>query len=493
MLFNSVSFLWFFPLVTALYFVLPHRLRWGMLLAASCIFYCYFIPAYLLILLFTIVVDYVAGLLLASTTGSRKKWILGASICANVGVLVFFKYIMFLNDNLAALAGFLGWRYPLSTLNIILPIGLSFHTFQAMSYTIEVYRGNQQVERHLGIYALYVMFYPQLVAGPIERPQNLLHQFREVHAFDEARVTEGLRMMLWGMFKKVVIADNLALIVNPVYAHPHDYHGIALLIATVFFSFQIYCDVSGYSDIALGAAKVMGFTLMRNFRSPYFSASISEFWRRWHISLSSWFRDYVYIPLGGSRVSRSRTLANLVIVFVMSGLWHGANWTYIVWGALHGFFLAFGLMTDRLRKALISRMGLIRWPRALTALRMLSVYGMVTLGWVFFRAATLPDAFLICRRIASGTVSVLQSVVWPVAAQQGYGSRLYLLGYGQLIWCAVLIGVIVGVEALNGREGNRRPWVRLPLWARWVACEIMVLATLYLGASEAQQFIYFQF
>jgi hypothetical protein len=182
-----------------------------------------------------------------------------------------------------------------------------------------------------------------------------------------------------------------------------------------------------------------------------------------------------------------------VIVFVMSGLWHGANWTYIVWGALHGFFLAFGLMTDRLRKALISRMGLIRWPRALTALRMLSVYGMVTLGWVFFRAATLPDAFLICRRIASGTVSVLQSVVWPVAAQQGYGSRLYLLGYGQLIWCAVLIGVIVGVEALNGREGNRRPWVRLPLWARWVACEIMVLATLYLGASEAQQFIYFQF
>jgi D-alanyl-lipoteichoic acid acyltransferase DltB (MBOAT superfamily) len=257
MLFNSFSFFVFFPLVTGLYFLLPHRQRWALLLAASCVFYMYFIPKYLLILAFTIVVDYFAGLLIENARGGRRRMCLGLSIIANVGVLALFKYFNFLNENLTALAHFLGWNYSMSTLSLVLPVGLSFHTFQAMSYTIEVYRGNQKAERHFGIYALYVMFYPQLVAGPIERPQNLLPQFRQKHNFNYERVTSGLRLMAWGLFKKTVVADRLALFVNKVYAEPGSFDGPVLVLATLFFAFQIYCDFSGYSEIAIGSARVM--------------------------------------------------------------------------------------------------------------------------------------------------------------------------------------------------------------------------------------------
>ena len=332
MLFNSMSFFVFFGLVTPTYFLLPHRFRWLLLLAASCVFYMAFVPVYLLILLFTIIVDYFAGLLIHGSTGKTRKLWLVASIVSNVGVLFFFKYFNFFNENLTHLAEFLNWQYSIRSLQILLPIGLSFHTFQAMSYTIEVYYGRQQPEKHFGIYALYVMFYPQLVAGPIERPQNLLPQFREVHSFDPYRVSLGLSRMIWGLFKKVVIADRLVYLVDVVYVHPGYYDGLSLFTATIFFAFQIYCDFSGYCDIALGAAQVMGFHLMENFEQPYFSRSISEFWRRWHISLSTWFKDYLYIPLGGNRLTLVRTWGNLAIVFLVSGLWHGANWTYIVWG-----------------------------------------------------------------------------------------------------------------------------------------------------------------
>ncbi|WP_242651764.1 MBOAT family O-acyltransferase [Ruminiclostridium cellulolyticum] len=298
MLFNSIEFLIFFPLVTALYFLLPHKIRWFLLLISSCVFYMAFVPKYILILGVTIVVDYFAGIIIARMQGDNKRIFLIVSLITNIGMLFVFKYFNFFNENIKHLADFLNWNYPISGLSIILPIGLSFHTFQSMSYIIEVYRGKQQPEKHFGIYALYVMYYPQLVAGPIERPQNMLWQFHTEHSFDAHRVSDGMKLMAWGLFKKVVIADNLALVVNSIYGNPTQVNGLSLVVATYFFAFQIYCDFSGYTDIARGASRVMGIELMQNFKRPYFSKTISELWKRWHISLSSWFSDYVYIPLG---------------------------------------------------------------------------------------------------------------------------------------------------------------------------------------------------
>lgn len=299
MLFNSFQFLIFFPVVTLIYYLLPHRFRWLHLLISSCVFYMAFIPVYIFILFFTIIVDYIAGIMIEKESGRRRRLFLIISILVNVGFLAIFKYYNFFTENVNELLRLLHIAYhPIPLLNIILPVGLSFHTFQAMSYTIEVYRGNQKAERHFGIYALYVMFYPQLVAGPIERPQNLLHQFKEEHKFSSQNLMDGLRLMLWGFFKKLVIADRLAQYVTIVYSFPAEFHYMNLIIATLFFTIQIYCDFSGYSDIAIGAARCMGFNLMTNFNRPYFSTNIQEFWKRWHISLSTWFRDYLYISLG---------------------------------------------------------------------------------------------------------------------------------------------------------------------------------------------------
>lgn len=299
MLFNSIEYLLFFPIVCALFFLLPHKVRWFHLLVASCIFYMYFIPVYILILFLTIIVDYIAGIMIEQAVGRRRKWFLVMSIFANVGILVVFKYYNFLTENFNALFHITHLPLTIPYMDIILPIGLSFHTFQAMSYTIEVYRGNQTAERHFGVYALYVMFFPQLVAGPIERPQNVLHQFHEKHTLKYENVAVGVRLILWGMIKKVVIADRLSMVVDSVFNAPYGHSGVMAGIAAIFFSFQIFCDFSAYSDIAIGSARVMGFKLMTNFNKPYHSRSISEFWKRWHISLSTWFRDYLYIPLGG--------------------------------------------------------------------------------------------------------------------------------------------------------------------------------------------------
>src|ERR1017187_1193708 len=294
MLFNSFEFLVFFPIVTGGYFLLAHKFRWMWLLAASCYFYMAFVPVYILILGGTIIIDYFAGIWIGKSEGSTRKLFLVLSLVTNIGVLVFFKYFNFLNENLGIILHGAGYQNPIPFLSILLPIGLSFHTFQAMSYTIEVYRGSQQTERHFGIYALYVMFYPQLVAGPIERPQNMLHQFHEKHEFDYDRLKSGIALIAWGMFKKIVIADRLGLFVNQVYDNVHEYQGISLLVAIFLFAFQIYCDFSGYTDIALGAARTMGFRLMYNFNFPFGTKNISDFWRHWHISLSSWYNDYLY-------------------------------------------------------------------------------------------------------------------------------------------------------------------------------------------------------
>jgi alginate O-acetyltransferase complex protein AlgI len=471
MLFNSVAFLIFFPITTVLFFVLPHKVRWAHLLFASCVFYAYFVPIYLLILAFTIAVDYAAGILIESSVDRRRKLYLLASIVANVGVLCVFKYWNFVNRNLTSALGMMGIRNLVPMLSIALPLGLSFHTFQAMSYTIEVYRGKQAAERHFGIYALYVMFYPQLVAGPIERPQNMLPQFRVHQTYDPARVAEGLKRMAWGFFKKMVVADNLAMVVTPVYAHPGAYSGAQLAVVTVCFAFRIYCDFSGYSDIALGSAQVMGFKLMQNFDAPYESTSLGEFWRRWHISLSTWFKDYLYIPLGGNRKGKARGVLNKMIVFVVSGLWHGANWTYVIWGALHGAYLvveqAVGSATPAGRARSLARRA-VAW--AVT-------FALVCLAWVFFRADNVSDSFRIIGRILTLAPGA------PGAAAGALDSRVAYLA---------LTPIVMALEGYDRRRGLFDRIAQLSPVSRYAFYVVLIYGTILFRGVSAQ-FIYFQF
>ena len=398
MLFNSLQFIFFFIVVTLAYYSLPHRGRIWLLLVASCYFYAVFKPIYILILFVTIIVDYFAGIWIANNTGSKRKWILVLSLVSNIGFLAYFKYYNFFIENLNNTLFNFGSNAHFDLLDILLPIGLSFHTFQAMSYTIEVYRGNQKAEKDFSIYALYVMFYPQLVAGPIERPQNLLWQFHTYFKYNFENIKAGLMRIAWGMFKKVVIADRLAMLVDYSYDNPLDHNGLTLLVATIFFTFQIYCDFSGYSDIAIGTARVMGFKLMENFDAPYSSTSISEFWRRWHISLSGWFRDYLYIPLGGNRVREYRKYFNLFFVFMMSGLWHGAAWTYIVWGALHGIYLVFAQLRDKYLPFSLSKSPNAPFTKFIN---LTITFILVMFTWVFFRAKGMSNAKIIFKKIFS--------------------------------------------------------------------------------------------
>lgn len=483
MLFNSIEFLVFFPVVTALYFILPHRLRWAHLLAASCVFYMGFIPVYILILGFTIVVDYFAGILIEGAWGRRRKTFLLLSLAANIGVLAVFKYYNFLNRTAADLAGALGVAYAVPFLSIALPVGLSFHTFQAMSYTIEVYRGRQRAERHFGIYSLYVMFYPQLVAGPIERPQNLLHQFYERHEFDYARVTNGLKLMLWGMFKKVVVADRLAVYVDAVYNSPLEWGGQPLAVATVFFAFQIYCDFSGYSDIAIGAAQVMGFKLMTNFNRPYHATSISEFWKRWHISLSTWFRDYLYVPLGGNRVAPPRWYFNLFVTFLVSGVWHGANWTFVAWGAINGFYLLFSIWTRRPRERLVRLVGLDRRPALHRLLKIGVTFALTCYAWVFFRAHSISDAIYINRAIASAILDPLR----------GAGYVFAPMPPAEVALAVGAVALMEAVHLVQRKRGMRAMLSERPAWFRWAVYYALAAAVLLAGKFGERQFIYFQF
>ncbi len=493
MLFNSINFLIFFPVVTTLFFLAPQKARWLVLLAASCFFYMAFMPAFILILAFTILVDYVAGIYIERSVEKRRLIFLIASIVANVGVLFVFKYFNFFNANLASLADFLHWQYSLEALSIVLPIGLSFHTFQSLSYTIEVYRGRQKAERHLGILGTYVMFYPQLVAGPIERPQNLLHQFRERYAFELRRVGAGLSLMLFGFFKKIVIADNLAPFVNQAYASPAEYSGIALAIATVFFAFQIYCDFSGYSDIAVGSAKVMGFTLMQNFRHPYFARSVGEFWQRWHISLSTWFRDYVYIPLGGNRVSSLITNRNILITFFLSGVWHGANWTYVLWGLLNGMMLIVERFIYHSGSFLHS--GTLRLRSFIGApIQVLTTFTLICFAWIYFRASTLADAQLIAGKILSDWYSVGEKFVGAsfLQTQVFFGRSHY-----DFYWCIVGIAILLVADFVQERRllptifSPQRPVTAAIL--AWFVVSTAMLLIIVLGRTDSSQFIYFQF
>ena|SRR5579859_5647910 len=480
MLFNSFQFLIFFPLVTIIYFLLPHKYRWFQLLVASCIFYMVFIPVYILILFLTICIDYVAGIAIENAVGRRRKFLLAISIVTNVGILAVFKYYNFFAENLNEVF------HNIPLLTIALPIGLSFHTFQAMSYTIEVYRGNHRSERHFGIYALYVMFFPQLVAGPIERPQNVLHQFHEKKTFDYANLTSGLKLILWGLFKKVVIADRISLATNEVFNDPGHQSALSLIIGTVFFSFQIYCDFSGYSDIALGTARVLGFKLMKNFDAPYQAKNISEFWQRWHISLSTWFRDYLYISIGGNRVSVPRWYFNLFFVFLVSGFWHGANWTFLIWGALHGFYLIFAYATSKWRTGFMNITGMSKMKWLFNPLQVIITFILVSFAWIFFRANSLRDAWTIVRKIITMDGMTLGKADVHGLPDSYLGlPRWY---FGSII---LLIIFLLVADFLITRKYVPR-LMSVPL-VKYLTYFLLVFAIIFLGVYHNNRFIYFQF
>lgn len=465
MLFNSLQFLFFFIIVSILYWGLPHRSRWVLLLVASCYFYMTFIPSYIFIIGFTVVIDYIAGLMMdrIKHTGWRKT-VLVVSLISNIGILCFFKYVDFFDHALGQVIG----QPPFPYLGFLLPVGLSFHTFQAMSYTIEVYRKNYPAEKHFGIYALYVMFYPQLVAGPIERPQNILWQFHKEQKFDTGQFKSGLMQMAFGLFKKVVIADRIAEIVDKAYAHPNQQNGRTFLIVSILYSFQIYCDFSGYSDIGIGAARTMGYKLVNNFNAPYLSRSLGEFWSRWHLSLSTWFRDYLYIPLGGSRVKSIFKYRNLLIVFLVSGLWHGANWTFIVWGLMHGTLLIIeNLAKDKSNKA--SKIESI----GASTLKAVATFSLVTLLWIYFRAPNVNTAWRVVREIFSS--SVLHPFNQEVA------------NFGLLVYCALLIVILMLKDRYMAIIPTRNNWVFYGVLSMLVICCYLF------GVFNHKQFIYFQF
>ena len=398
MQFNSIEFLLFFPTVCAAYFLAPFRYRWVLLLVASYFFYAWWDPRFLVLIGVSTLIDYFAALLMGSVKRRELRTaFLFLSLFSNLGLLFTFKYLGFATELFAGLVGLFGVEYSPPDLGILLPVGISFYTFQKLSYTIEVFRGTHSPERHLGIFALYVSFFPQLVAGPIERSTRLLPQFFNEHSFDYDRIVSGLRLMAWGMFKKVVIADRLSLLVALVYQPDAHGSGPLVVLGTICFAFQIYCDFSGYTDIAIGASRVLGFNLVANFDRPYHARSIPEFWQRWHISLSTWFRDYLYIPLGGNRVRTARWIFNILAVFVVSGLWHGAQWTFVLWGAIHGFFYLLTVAIGNGRK------GRKRDERGLRGLPGVAItFTIVCFAWIFFRAETLEHAFDLIHNLGMG-------------------------------------------------------------------------------------------
>jgi len=485
MLFSSLKFFIFFPIVTTLYFLSPPKYRCALLLFASCIFYMAFIPAYILILFGLITIDYFMGICIETSPANRKKYYLIVSILSTCLALFIFKYFNFFSGSCQSIAHFIGWNMPLVYLQLILPLGLSFHTFQSLAYIIEVYRGKQKAEKNYWIYSLYVMFYPQLVAGPIERPYNLIHQFYETHHFDYQRVTDGLKLMAWGLFKKVVIADRLAPKVNEIYGDPRNFHGPALALATVYFAIQIYCDFSGYTDMAIGAAQVMGFKLMTNFNRPYFARSIAEFWHRWHISLSTWFRDYLYISLGGNRCSKLRWYFNLFITFLVSGLWHGANWTFVIWGALNGFYYIFAVWTNDLRSAIREKLGITKHIKILEIWQILITFSLICFAWIFFRAQNLHDALIILSQLPHG---------W---GHLNLHEDTFISAFGVkrsfFLYSLSLIGFLVIVHILQGYGSIRQIVATQPVWVRWSLYYLIMLAIFLGGNFGENPFIYFQF
>jgi D-alanyl-lipoteichoic acid acyltransferase DltB (MBOAT superfamily) len=483
--FNSIEFLIFFPIVVGLYFACPFRYRWALLLAASYYFYAAWKLEYIFLLMAATLISYITAIsIFKSERQAQRTTLLVIGLCANLGILFAFKYFNFVNDSLRTAFNQFNLVYNVPMFQVLLPIGISFYTFQTIGYLIDVYRGKLEPERHLGRYALFVAFFPQLVAGPINRAPQLLPQFYEKFQFDEARVSSGLRLMLWGMFQKVVIADRLGLYVNTVYNNPSEWTGWPVLLATYFFAFQIYCDFAGYSSIAIGAARVLGFDLMENFRRPYFARLPSEFWRRWHISLSSWFRDYLYIPLGGSRVSVPRWYLNLLIVFLVSGLWHGAAWTFVMWGGLHGLYMIGEAATRGTRSKLAYRLGLGQQPITQAVLGGFITFNLVCLAWIFFRANSISDAFLLLQNLAPLTNFAELNAPWASVVDNPAEEMVLSLG---------LILILVTVQWIQEQQWHALTFWQRPFWFRWAAYLGLALAIMNLGITEEIPFIYAQF
>ncbi len=489
MSFSSLQFLLFFPVVAAIYYLLPHRLRWVHLLIASCVFYTAFIPAYLVLVLAMAAVDYSVALAMARADDSRRKLYLAVSLTMNLGTLVFFKYYNFAVENVNAVLSFAHVRGSAPALDILLPLGLSFHTFQAMSYTIDVYRGDQEPERHFGIYALYMLFFPRLSAGPIERAQHLLPQLRAEHPFDYGRVTDGLRQMAWGFFKKTVVADRLALGVDTIYREPRQYGGVELTLASVFFALQLYADFSGYSDIAVGADKVFGIDVTNNFRRPYFATNLSEFWRRWHISLYSWFNDYVFSPLAIAMRHRGQlgVVLAVVLTFTLSGLWHGAAWGFLAWGLLQGLAMAFETLTRKRRAKLIKLPS-----RLASALGVALTFSFVCFTLIFVRARTLSDAVYIVTHLGSGLADFAGNALRPGHLALTVGSLGYYKEDFVIVMLATLVMLVV--ELVHERLDLRSFFAAKPAALRWAAYYALGASILLYGAHNATQtFIYVQF
>lgn len=473
MLFNSLEFIGFFVIITSLFFVVPHKYRWFLLLLSSCYFYMDFMPVYILILGFTIVIDYFAGIFIGKSEGKKRKLYLTLSIIANIGILGFFKYFNFFNDSVSSLIGLFGFTNPIPDNSFPLPIGLSFHTFQAMSYTIEVYKGKQKPEKKFGIYALYVMFYPQLVAGPIERPQNIIHQFHKPQVFNYDRVVAGLKIMLWGFFKKLVIADRMGTYVNAVYNNPYHHSAPTLFVATIFFGFQDYCDFSGYSDIAIGSAKVMGYDLMENFRRPFFGKSITEKCLRWHMSLYTWFRDYVYTPLSmKGKKTKFKMMFNVILIFTLSGLWHGANWNFLVWGLLTGLFIVGERIYQQTvrPKRYIKGKWLIFWGTFLSFI----VYMPTAL---FFRAKNMQDALHIAKTIVTLRGVHLFKGEPPV----------------NFLYCLFVGFFLLAVEFTQEYYPEVKVINHQNILVRHTSYLFLLIIILMIGVFSGSQFIYFQF
>lgn len=490
MTFNSWQFLIFLPVVVLLYWVLPSKFRWIMLLIASYLFYLSWNVRLIFLILFTTAVSYLSGLIMQKTSSSklRKTCLIVTLICC-LGVLFFFKYFAFTVNTAIKFVNLFGRNLPSLSFSIILPVGISFYTFQTLSYVIDVYRGKIQAERHLGYYALFVVYFPQLVAGPIERPENLIPQLRTERRFRSDDFTEGVRIAILGFFKKVVIADGVAGLVNAVYNNLGSANGLTVLLATVLFAIQIYCDFSGYTDIATGVARMMGIRLSENFRRPYSAVSIRDFWRRWHISLTGWFTDYVYIPLGGNRCKLWRWAINVMIVFLLSGLWHGASWTFVIWGGIHGAYQIIGKLKNMLLKTMQDKgkITLKNDSAALTFLRRLCTFSLVCFAWIFFRGNSLGDCGIAIAKLFTD---------WSSAS-----SALKSMGFGTsaLITTLLMVGILVLSDRMLGADrsavllNNTQARVSHKISYTYLVLAIAAawIATAALGMESV--FIYFQF
>lgn len=493
MLFNSISFLIFLPIVFSLYwFFVNKNLRNQnlLILVASYIFYGLWDWRFLSLIIFSSFVDYYIGIKIEEASRKkRKKLLMLLSVSINLGLLGFFKYYNFFIDSFVDLFELFGISLSRGTLVILLPVGISFYTFQTLSYSIDIYREKLKPTKDIVAFFSFVAFFPQLVAGPIERAVDLLPQFLKNRKFDYELAISGLRLALWGLFKKVVIADNLAKYVDVIYAAPDDFYGLSIIIGTVFFTFQLYCDFSGYSDIAIGVAKLFGFKLVTNFRTPFFSTTMKEFWTRWHISLSTWFKDYVYIPLGGNKVSEGKWAFNIFLTFLISGLWHGASWAFAVWGALNGFYLIVGMFTENIRNKINRMFGLIKFPRMLKASQMIVVFSLYAFSLMIFRAKNGYDAITLMKHLPQKLnvqFSSLSNFTLPF--ENLFSSKL------EFIFLLLSFIIFFTIDIITRNKGIDGVIDKLPKYARISIYYFMIVWLLFFGAlGEPQEFVYFQF